>query len=67
MNLLLTIVVILCSLALIFALIRKRSRLAEDGVLQFRQQLGALSRDASRPVIRPRLENVRPEESDDGT
>ncbi len=53
MNLLLTIVVAVCVLALVGVLLSRRSRVVDDSVAEFRRQLGALSPDASRPVIRP--------------
>jgi hypothetical protein len=52
-NLLLTIAVVLGALALVAVLVSRRSRAADDSVAEFRRQLGALSPDASRPVIRP--------------
>ncbi len=54
MNLLLTIAVVGGALALIAVLMNRRARVADDSVAEFRRQLGALSPDASRPVIRPR-------------
>lgn len=53
MNLLLTIAVVGCALALVAVLLNRRAKLADDGVAEFRRQLGALKPDASRPVIRP--------------
>lgn len=53
MNLLLTVLVIIGVLGLIAVLVSRRSKVSEDGVAEFRRQLGALSPDASRQVIRP--------------
>jgi cytochrome c-type biogenesis protein CcmH/NrfG len=76
MNLLLTVVVVLCAVALLAVLVSRRTKVADDGIAQFKRQLDALSPDASRPVIRPtqthrdriaRDEKLRPsEEPDDG-
>lgn len=76
MNLLLTIVVIVCALGLIAVLVSRRSKISDDGIVQFKRQLDALSPDASRPVIRPaqapydrraRDDKAQPsEEHDDG-
>lgn len=68
MNVLLTIVVIVCAVALVVVLVGRRARVAEDGVAEFRRQLGALSPDASRPVIRPHTSSTPTEdrEPEDG-
>ena len=66
MNLLLTIAVVGGALALIAVLMSRRARVADDSVAEFRRQLGALSPDASRPVIRPRLSTERRSLETDG-
>jgi hypothetical protein len=73
-NLLLTIAVVVGALALIAVLINRRARVADDSVAEFRRQLGALSPDASRPVIRPQHSTERrgfdsgdQQDGDDGT
>jgi hypothetical protein len=78
MNLLLTVLVIIGVLGLIAILVSRRSKVSEDGVAEFRRQLGALSPDASRQVIRPQQvrrpratgaqgeESKSPEAHDDG-
>jgi len=53
MNLLLTVLVIIGVLGLIAMLVSRRSKVADDSVAEFRRQLGALSPDANRQVIRP--------------
>lgn len=74
MNLLLTIAVVVGALALIAVLINRRARVADDSVAEFRRQLGALSPDASRPVIRPQrlterrgVDSGNQQDGDDGT
>lgn len=74
MNLLLTIAVVVGALALIAVLINRRARVADDSVAEFRRQLGALSPDASRPVIRPQhpterrgFDSGNQQDGDDGT
>jgi len=65
-NLLLTIAVVGGALSLIAVLMSRRARVADDSVAEFRRQLGALSPDASRPVIRPQhLTERRPVDSED--
>lgn len=68
MNLLLTVVVVVCAVALVVVLVSRRTRVAEDGVAEFKRQLGALSPDASRPVIRPHNDTtpMDDEEPEDG-
>jgi hypothetical protein len=73
-NLLLTIAVVVGALALIAVLINRRARVADDSVAEFRRQLGALSPDASRPVIRPQrlterrgVDSGNQQDGDDGT
>lgn len=67
MNVLLTAAVLIGALALIGVLVGRRARIADDGVAEFRRQLGALSPDASRPVIRPQATTTRTStNSDDG-
>lgn len=56
MNVLLLVLVAVCALALVGILLSRRSRVEDDGVAEFRRQLGALSPDASRPVIRPHFD-----------
>lgn len=48
MNLILSIVLVLCALGLVAMLINKRNLQAQDSVAAFRRQLGALSPDAHR-------------------
>ncbi|MFM8858231.1 MAG: hypothetical protein ACKOI2_13735 [Actinomycetota bacterium] len=74
MNLVLTIAVVGGALALIAVLINRRARVADDSVAEFRRQLGALSPDASRPVIRPQhlterrsVDSKDQSDGDDGT
>ena len=74
MNLLLTIAVVVGALALIAVLINRRARVADDSVAEFPRQLGALSPDASRPVIRPQrlterrgVDSGNQQDGDDGT
>lgn len=73
MNVILTVVVVVCALAMVAVLFSRRSRASQDGVAEFRRQLGALSPDASRSVIRPHVEpkivdspKKNEAESDDG-
>lgn len=58
MNVILTIGVAFGAMALIGVLLSRRSKVVDDSVAEFRRQLGALSPDASRPVIRPQREQV---------
>lgn len=68
MNLVLTVLVIASVLALIAVLVNRRSKVAEDGIAEFRRQLGALSPDAGRPVVKPHADDaVTDAESDHGS
>lgn len=70
MNLILTVVVVVCAFAMVAVLFSRRSRASQDGVAEFRRQLGALSPDASRSAIRPTVvskpvEGSKNDESED--